>query len=236
MKNNIGKIVFSLVFVFVVIAMFYLKQGNVGYLVMLAILIIAPWVIDIKKITSFSLDIQNKKILITQALKEAEEASENAKQVSREVEITATTFSKTVDSFLKFNMLALQREGRLNMNTPWYDAAQFVEEAKILYHLTKSDDDEIQQLIQDSQCKVIELFEFDIQNYICEDKKNDFEQAISTGTYLNQDLGKLYFNKKDVAINFQSLYALKDSVEKAKQAQYIKSVDDLKEYYKNNFR
>lgn len=234
-KKNIRKTLFSLAWILFIAIMFYLKQGNMGYLFASILLALAPWIVDINKLSSLSLDLHNKKVLITQALQETEQTSEDLRKIAKEVEVTAEDFSKTINSFLKFNMLGLQREGRLDMNTPWYESAQFVEEAKMLYRLMDNSDDLTEQLLQDSQCKVIELFKLDVTNYIPEDKKTDFDKAISTGIYLNKNLVKLYFNKKEAAINFEILYSLGDSVENTLQAQYFKNVNKLEQYYNDNF-
>jgi hypothetical protein len=230
-----GKVLFSALWGVFAMIMFCVHQVNMVLLFSSILLMASPWVIDFKKITSFYVDLEKRKVGFSQAVDEVKATGADIKRTADEVRVTADTFSKTVNSFLKFNMSALQREGRFDMSTSWEDAIKFLEEAELLSELIKNNDAETVNILLQSQCKVFELFEFDMRGHLPKEQQEIFENAISTGVYLDREYTKIYFRREQVAVDFDTMYSLKDYIKDDQKAVWIENIKKLEKYYKKYF-
>ncbi|WP_423253218.1 hypothetical protein [Melissococcus plutonius] len=225
MKLILKKISLSLIWICLIAIMIWQKDYNIPLLAGIATVIFLIWTINMSTITNLSFDWNKKKI-------EMNRMYEETKKTADEVEVNATTFSKTIKAFLAFNLVDLQTNGWL-LNIPWRDAANFVNEAIELKKVLNEEDEEISYLLLKSKAKVIELFKMDARDFFSADHK-EYEKYISSGFKEKDDT--IIFNSDNVLIDFQNLYELGLKVREEKQLAWKKNVDDLKMYYDKNFK
>ena len=231
--KGIGKkLALTLLWLGIAWAMISKDQYSISVFIIIASVITFLWTIDIDKITSLSVDMKRNKLELNKSVEETKKIANEIEATANEVEVTANAFSKTIKTFLNFNLADMQKQGRMFLNIPWEDAAKFVNEAIELSAILNDSDEETAELIIKSKCKVIELFEFDAKDFF-EPEKIDFKTIISSG--ISVSYGAILYDFKKVAVDFEQLYSLKERIVEDKQLLWKSNVDKLKKFYDKNF-
>ncbi|MGG5316407.1 hypothetical protein [Enterococcus sp. AZ072] len=229
MKNVFKRIGLSLIWVSLAGVMIWRGDYNLALFGLIATMLFLIWVVDMKSITSLSLDWNKKKI-------EMKKMYEETKKTANEVEVSAKTFNQTITAFMRFNLTDLQTQGTSFNQMPWQEAAKFVTEAMELKKVLHSADIELMVLLEQSAAKILELFMMDAYDFFpngIEDLKL-IEEVMSCGISYGED-GHVIFDRNSLAVDFEGLKNLSTKVTDGKQLQWKKGVDELEDFYKQNF-
>lgn len=158
MKNVFKRIGLSLIWVSLAGVMIWRGDYNLALFGLIATMLFLIWVVDMKSITSLSLDWNKKKI-------EMKKMYEETKKTANEVEVSAKTFNQTITAFMRFNLTDLQTQGTSFNQMPWQEAAKFVTEAMELKKVLHSADIELMVLLEQSAAKILELFMMDAYDF-----------------------------------------------------------------------
>lgn len=201
------------------------KQLSSTVLIFSAILIVVLWVFNLEEYRKITLEIDNKKI-------ELEKAEKNAISAAAQVEVKADQFQKTIDAFLAYNLADFQRQGQFGASMNWEEAAKFVDEAQEMQKISTDMDENLAFLIQKSKAKVVQLFKSYLQTQF-QEVRNAIENNIQTG--LAWDKTDTVYHPRDLIIDFNGLKKLGDKLSEEQQPKWNVELEKFKKFYHNNF-